>query len=85
MNERTIQVRFKLKLQAFRIDGEIDNVSVDTWYGAGENTDPDARIIAFDLDVPLSLWEPPVVKGKIKTQLEGILNEFVEGMETYAD
>lgn len=81
MVDRTIQCRFTLALRPWRdTQGNITGVDAEMWYD-GMNMEDERRAVAFDLDIPESLWDPPVVKGKIKSQIQEMFEEFIEGME----
>ena len=86
MSDRVIQVRFMLKFQASMAGDRVDFVSVDMHHDYDTTPmDPYTRVIEFDLNLPETLWKAPVIRGTVKTQLEQMLTEFVEGMEVDAN
>lgn len=81
MTERYIQCRFTLAVKPWRdTQGNITGVDAEMWYD-GMTMDDGKKAVAFDLEIPESLWDPPVVKGRIKSQIAEMFEEFIEGME----
>lgn len=81
MSDRTLTLSFRLKLEPYYdTNGYLESASVDIYH---DGTDLGAadRIIGFSVQVPVSLWEIPLLEGTVKTSLEEMLTEIVEGRE----
>lgn len=81
MKENTTQCRFYVKFSAYRVENRVDSVSADIVYPPVENTNQDQRVVVFDLEIPNSLFDPPVLRGKVRSQMQDLFDDFIEGLE----
>jgi hypothetical protein len=81
MSDRKVTVSFRLKLEPYYdTSGYLESVSAEMYHD-GVALDGKDRIVGFNVAVPVSLWDIPQLEGTVKTSLEKMLTDIVEGHE----
>lgn len=79
LEERKVHVTFFVKALAWRDGtGRIEGAGIDTIAHPPDHVDNDEALIRIEVELPVSLWEVPTLKGKVKSRLVQMIADFVE-------
>ena len=77
--ERMVHVTFFVKALAWRDGtGRIEGAGIDKVAHPPEHVDNDEALIRIEVNLPVSLWEVPTLKGEVKTKMNQMIADFVE-------
>ncbi len=85
MEERTMTVEFQMKLNPYRdSNGRIDAVTAKEFFDGMELEDGD-RVVGFKIEVPVSMWDMPLITAKIKPLMEEWIETITEELSVDAN
>ena len=85
MTERTMTVEFQMKLNPYRdTTGRIDSVIAKEYFD-GMELEPGDRVIAFKIEVPISMWDTPLITAKIKPLMQEWIDTITEEISVDAN